>query len=366
MKRRLLAPALVLVALAAHPLASGRAGARDDVPPAAEWVRASRSGDRLTVRVAGTPLTLRLRPNDLVMGGADAPGVHLLEGDVEGDRSGWARVTVHGRLVIGQISTRAASVTIAPDPAGKLVATTESAVVDPGGIDAEESCDSLVWTPRLATPDFLVTGGRERTFDVAFAVDQAFVNQNPNHWQALALSLANGVDGIYRAAFSIRLSVVHLITVPDADLKGDTTAALLTSLQRYYVKDYFDLRRDNVHLFVARKLTGAAVGQVNCVGSAGRTKVSYSVGVGDFDAHVNAGPFVWFPDIPLKVTAHELAHTLSAHHHYANCAEPAAAVDTTRTMDDCTVMFNDVSLVSTHFGSLERLTVRGWADYYDI
>ena len=65
--------------------------------------------------------------------------------------------------------------------------------------------------------------------------------------------------------------------------------------------------------------------------------------------------------LPGKILAHEVGHLLGAHHHYANCVEnvPAAALGT--SADVCTLMFNDVGLVSLRVSAVNRAVVRGHA-----
>ncbi|HVL33505.1 MAG TPA: hypothetical protein VM600_07990, partial [Actinomycetota bacterium] len=127
---------------------------------------------------------------------------------------------------------------------------------------------------------------------------------------------------------------------------------------------YGGLARDNAHLFTGKDLTNAA-GQVNCVGSAGRTTVSYSVGT-TVGGPFQFGPLILLPDVATKVGAHELAHTLSDHHHYSNCTESAVNYNPIYTMDVCTVMINDWGLINMTFSTVDKLAVRGWAKKYNI
>lgn len=229
---------------------------------------------------------------------------------------------------------------------------------------AGEDCDSLFWTPQLASPAYLALGAPDRIFDVAFVVDGSFVENEGEDWAAVATAHINAIDGLFDASFDVRLAVVHLIDVPDSEIPGTTTTQLLDGLQAMYRTTYPDLVRENAHLFTGRDLTNAA-GQVNCVGSAGRTSVSYSVGT-TVGGPFQFGPLLLLPDVAVKVSAHELAHTLSAHHHYANCIEPLPTYDPINTTDACTVMINDWGLIQLKFSAVERLTVRGWADFYGI
>lgn len=362
--RKIAIVAVALAALAGAAHAKARPG---PVPPPGEWTRAAVTGDPLTIETPEGPLAVRLRANRVLFrhGGAPA-GVTALTGSIPGEPESWVRVTswpgslagyVVGSRGVYRIDVRHDRGSIARDagvgPAGPIEPRTVG-----------ESCDSLRWTPQIASPLYIVQGAPDRIFDVAFAVDGSFVENEGEEWAAVATAHVNAIDGLFDASFDVRLAVVHLVDVPDSAIPGATTTQLLDGLQALYQTTYADLARENAHLFTGRDLTNAA-GQVKCVGSAGRTSVSYSVGT-TVGGPFNFGPLVLLPDVAVKVSAHELAHTLSAHHHYANCAEPLPTYAPINTTDACTVMINDWGLIQLKFGALERLTVRGWADFYGI
>ncbi|MGH2831057.1 MAG: M12 family metallo-peptidase [Actinomycetota bacterium] len=381
---------LLLVAVAGATLIGTGAGAAQvSFPGSRAWLDAARSGSAVRVYAGGRALDVMVRETSLLAPGATvtgldgngvAPGATTLSGEVAGVKGSWVRLTVTDEWVLGNVAVPGlGAFAVGRDRKGRdvvlsaatiregLIRSGVSTVIEPGEAQAAATdCDSLDWTPIVASPLTLIQQDPLRTFDVAFAVDQTFVNSHPADWAALALSFVNSVDGLFRSAFDIRIAVVHLVVIPDAAVPSTTTDGLLVELQDYYLATYPNLVRDNVHLFTGKDPTNAA-GQVNCVGSAGRTDVSYSVAQGDPGGPYNFGLGLnLLPDGALKISVHELAHTLSAHHHYANCVETMPTFDPIRTLDLCTVMINDWGLIQPMFGSLERLTVRGWADDYDI
>lgn len=64
-----------------------------------------------------------------------------------------------------------------------------------------------------------------------------------------------------------------------------------------------------------------------------------------------------------KIAGHEIAHLLAAHHHFANCAEGNKQT-VTQDLAPCTLLFNDVGLISLAFSTLEGAVVRDYALEY--
>ncbi|HEX4905043.1 MAG TPA: zinc-dependent metalloprotease family protein [Acidimicrobiales bacterium] len=107
----------------------------------------------------------------------------------------------------------------------------------------------------------------------------------------------------------------------------------------------------------------AIAGLADCIGGVAFSHRAFAIGerlsFGSSSGSIEVGA-----NLPGKILAHEVGHLLGAHHHYANCAEsvPSAAVD--RSADVCTLMFNDVGVVSLRFSVLNRPVVRGHALTY--
>jgi hypothetical protein len=84
----------------------------------------------------------------------------------------------------------------------------------------------------------------------------------------------------------------------------------------------------------------------------------------DPDAALRFGPVTFFGFTSAKILAHELAHLVGAHHQYANCVEGNAYELQEAEASPCTLMFNDIGLVSLGMSALEGAVARGYADLY--
>ncbi|HVL32032.1 MAG TPA: hypothetical protein VM600_00440, partial [Actinomycetota bacterium] len=234
----------------------GASQAADRVPNADEWRHAAATGTPVDIYAGGRHLRLQVRVNGQLaatpvvgLDGARPERAVPLEATIAGDDDGWARITVQGNAVTGFVkSSRAGEITLAPARDGTTRALTRAdvatlirktgidTVIEPdGGLEAAQSCDSLGWTPEFAPPTELVTGSPARVFDVAFAVDETFVNAHPANWSGLALGFVNTMDGLFRASFALRINAVHLIAIPNSVISATTTTQQLVQLQDYYV-----------------------------------------------------------------------------------------------------------------------------------
>ncbi len=126
------------------------------------------------------------------------------------------------------------------------------------------------------------------------------------------------------------------------------------------LKDQFKGARpagsDVVYLLTSTPIAGVTAGFADCIGGVRYPTRAFAVGEASVDG---SGERSWFnANMTAKIAAHEIAHLLGAHHHYANCVEgdKAALVP---EMAPCTMMFNDVSLVSLRFSTVEAAVVRG-------
>ncbi len=117
---------------------------------------------------------------------------------------------------------------------------------------------------------------------------------------------------------------------------------------------------DVVYLLTSDHITGAVAGQADCIGGVRYPNRAFAIG----EEEPDGGPWTLalcctWPTA--KIAAHEIAHLLGAHHHYANCVEGAQTAVADRHLGTCTMMFNDVGLVNLHFSALEAAVVRGHA-----
>jgi hypothetical protein len=113
---------------------------------------------------------------------------------------------------------------------------------------------------------------------------------------------------------------------------------------------------DVVYTMLGGELASSVAGQADCVGGIAHDDAAFSVGEATWETdraiHRSAG-----------IAGHEIAHLLAAHHHYANCAE-GDPDDAVAYLKPCTLMINDVGLLSLKFSTLEGAVVRRWAlDY---
>lgn len=110
---------------------------------------------------------------------------------------------------------------------------------------------------------------------------------------------------------------------------------------------------------------GAVAGRADCVGGVRYPDKAFAVGEWDSNAAAGlAGQASFFANHGAKIAAHEIAHLLGAHHHYASCVEGVSSQPTEDAASVCTLMINDLSLASLDFSTLNQAVVRGYADAY--
>ena len=137
---------------------------------------------------------------------------------------------------------------------------------------------------------------------------------------------------------------------------------LMSQLIRFYKTNYPTLKRHHVHLLTTRDVAAelvpgqreyAVAGIANCIGGVG-TKNAYAITeVGTLDVPIMIGPLAMAANVEAKNFAHEMGHVFGAHHHYADCATNAVTGLAAKSGDVCSVMFNDLSLLSLHFSTAE-------------
>ncbi|MEA2453652.1 MAG: hypothetical protein QOG04_2362 [Actinomycetota bacterium] len=115
---------------------------------------------------------------------------------------------------------------------------------------------------------------------------------------------------------------------------------------------------DVVYTMLGADISSAVAGQADCVGGIAHPDSAFAVGESDFSSPYRIG-------VTAKIASHEIAHLLAAHHHFANCVE-GDPNDIAADLTPCTMMFNDVGLISLKFGTLEGTVVRRWGlDYLE-
>ena len=107
----------------------------------------------------------------------------------------------------------------------------------------------------------------------------------------------------------------------------------------------------------------AVAGLADCIGGVGLAHRAFAVGE-RLSIGTSSDGVAIAQRLPGKIMAHEIGHLLGAHHHYGNCAEHVPGAATEPSTDVCTLMFNDVSLVSLQLSAVNRAIVRGHALRY--
>jgi hypothetical protein len=362
MKRTILA--VIAVSAAATLPAIAASSPRSELPD----ISAFRAGNAVSLQLDGLPASGHLTATEVTRD--QLPGVQTLHADLS---NGYMRVATDGTHLSGVVATDRGTwwltdhdgAIVAIDDADAIARIPEAKrTIEPFDMPKAVDCSSLDWTPEIGDADTLLGGAEEHDFEVAFAVDEKYVEAYSAAWPVRLASTINNIDAVLSRDTMINIVTVDVRTVPQT-VVAPTTSETLDRLQDHYNATAGGQLGETVFLFSASDFTNAG-GQVNCVGSAGRTDVSYgvaSVAGGDYEFF---GALILLPDAATKIGAHELGHTLSAHHHYANCAEAATVYNPVHTTDACTILINDWGLIGLRFSSVSRLAMAGWVDRYDI
>lgn len=207
----------------------------------------------------------------------------------------------------------------------------------PAGLAIDDDPFCLHPAPVPASPVLSVLGepsplalGIIGTADGSFAKVHG---EDTHRMMALWLHMA---DAVYEREVGVRVQVLGLHLLSDEAGYGDENP-LVPAASHWNQRDD---TRDLVHVFAHN---GLGFAQANCIGGAGDPTLAYTF----TDAS-------WATRSHYTALVHEWGHILSAHHHYANCAE---------TVVLCTLMVNDVGLnLKYAFSSLNRAAIRGYAE----
>ena len=161
---------------------------------------------------------------------------------------------------------------------------------------------------------------------------------------------------------------LHVVGFEAVELSG-TDAQGLIDQAKSLLGGERPVGSDAVLVFTSVEMTSGALGsgvagKADCVGGIEFPTTAFVVieddGVAD-DAGSDWYAATLSGHSTAKVTAHELAHLFGAHHQYANCAEGIPSEIDQGEASPCTLMFNDVGLVSLAFSAVEGTVVRGYA-----
>ena len=159
---------------------------------------------------------------------------------------------------------------------------------------------------------------------------------------------------------------LDVVGVQEAVLEGTDSKGLLNQAKTLFPDGERPVGADAVLIFTSVNLTNstgdAVAGQADCVGGIEFPRKAFVVIEADrSDEPLDFEGVTMFGHTTAKIAAHELAHLFGAHHQYANCVEGIPSESEDAEASPCTVMFNDVGLVSLAFSALEGTVVRGYA-----
>ena len=190
----------------------------------------------------------------------------------------------------------------------------------------------------------------------------------------VARVLLDGVDGAQATGFTTQAARAYdgvgIDFVVDAyepvSLSGDDAQRLIDQSKAHFGGTR-PAGTDVVYTLTSKDIQAsgqsAVAGLADCIGGVAFPDRAFAVGeVLDPDAF-DLGVATFTANLTAKVFAHEVGHLMGAHHHYANCAEGIPS-DPNEVGTPCTLMFNDVSLTSLVFSSVNSLVVRGHTEAY--
>lgn len=159
---------------------------------------------------------------------------------------------------------------------------------------------------------------------------------------------------------------LNIIGSEQVVLEGTDSRKLLDQTKALFPDGERPAGSDAVLTFTSVNLTNSSgdsvAGQADCVGGIEFPRKSFVIIEDDEpDTPWEYEGVTMFGHTAAKITAHELAHLFGAHHQYANCVEGIPSEMDQSEASPCTVMFNDVGLVSLAFSALEGSVVRGYA-----
>ena len=227
------------------------------------------------------------------------------------------------------------------------LATAPPAAAEPIEIGAIPECVQLV-------PAAISLQGDPTTLDVRVLLD--------------GVSLARGEQVIQTARASYApLGITLSATYQTVSFTGADAGTLIAQS-----KAAFGGRRpagtDVVYTLTGKNISAggntAVAGLADCIGGVAFPSRAFAVGENfTADEARLLGLVPLAGNLTGKVAAHEIGHLLGGHHHYANCIEGILSELGNET-SPCTLMFNDVSLASLNFSTLNSLVVRGHSEAY--
>lgn len=220
--------------------------------------------------------------------------------------------------------------------------------------DTEETCTVTSLFPAAAYVP-VIDSGDEITVDLFLVGDRGIGEYRMGELVARA-------QKAYKP-LGMRLNIVGSQQVV---LEGTDSQVLIDQAKALFPDGERPPGADAVLIFTSVNLTNSTgdgvAGQADCVGGIEFPRKSFVIIEDDEpDTPWEYEGVTMFGQTAAKIVAHELAHLFGAHHQYANCVEGIPSELDQSEASPCTVMFNDVGLVSLAFSTLEATVVRGYA-----
>ena len=190
----------------------------------------------------------------------------------------------------------------------------------------------------------------------------------------VARVLLDGVDATQAAGYTAQAARAYdgvgIDFVVDAyepvSLSGDDAAALIEQSKAHF-GGVRPPGTDLVYTLTSKDIQAggqtAVAGLADCIGGVAFPDRAFAVGEVLTPDAVDLGVATFTSNLTAKVFAHEVAHLMGGHHHYANCAEGIPS-DPNEVGTPCTLMFNDVGLVSLAFSTVNGVVVRGHSEAF--
>ncbi len=211
-----------------------------------------------------------------------------------------------------------------------------------------------------------------RTMHLAVAVHPSYRSYAGDDWHNELEELVANASAFYEAELGIRLVLVHVDELAPGELPATYQTPgpdILDELAALYQSKHPDLDRDAVVLLFGKDVAGGLAGMAMCLGGTlNPSDHSYmfmeaQIDSWTVDPHVSPRPV---HDAATKILAHELGHLLAAQHRNSNCAESAPGYQLDDETQACTLMSPALNLLRLDLSTINRLQMRGWAEYVDI
>jgi hypothetical protein len=227
-----------------------------------------------------------------------------------------------------------------------------------GVVDTQEECSS---TDTMAPEHFETPIVGDWATDVTLDVHVLAVEFTPDQAAHVMREVAELYEPLgIRVDATIEPVSLEIEVPPNSSPGGVLPNASHSGAFIQASKDHFGGVRpwsaDVVYTMLGGELASTVAGQADCVGGIAYPDAAFAVGEAVYESAYTIRRSA-------KIAGHEIAHLLGAHHHFANCAE-GNKQDPQDRLYPCTLMFNDVGLISLAFSTLEGAVVRRWAlDY---